>query len=421
MTDHRLRVRLAAAGLSADQLLDIAAAALNLVPADYSIHANVNKTIAAARPLPSWAIDKVLISPDLCPHIFAHMELNDVAAAAACKQWSMCWHAMLVERRVLKKQILAPPQHFKMHVSRLLTLPDDLRVCLLKPRNASRYQAEGDVRVYDAACTDGNLQLTKRNVLCLGPESEHPYWSVRDAHALYYVNIAEGGKAILLKLSIGEGGHLQKDTARELPHDTSRIHGLALDAGKLYFLNAVLPGHEMTVYDAKTLQHQSVFRLELPPWVPRAVHPRYCDMVAHRGHFYMASPEDNCIIVMTTSGEHVRRINGSSRMRHSLEHPFALSIFEERMYVLGAARVDDDELVDPLDDDERIFNNTLCVIDLEGGHPLQCIDLHELAPHLDVYQHPEVEADQFSLCVTRAGVIIANWNHAEIVAVPFVV
>ena len=95
----RLALRLGA--LSRDELLELAADALDELPEPHRLHRRADALIAQRKPLPSWCVDKVLLSPDLLPHVVESLSLGDVAASTACKAWAGAWTALLGRRRYL--------------------------------------------------------------------------------------------------------------------------------------------------------------------------------------------------------------------------------------------------------------------------------------------------------------------------------
>ena len=44
--------------------------------------------LAAHKPLPQWAVEGVLLSSDLVPHLLAPLQLKDGAVAAVCSRWA---------------------------------------------------------------------------------------------------------------------------------------------------------------------------------------------------------------------------------------------------------------------------------------------------------------------------------------------
>ena len=70
--------------------------------------AQAEAVLAAHQPVPQWAVEGVLLSSDLVPHVLAPLEQEDGAAAAACSAWAAAWRATAEGRRKLKQV----PFHF---------------------------------------------------------------------------------------------------------------------------------------------------------------------------------------------------------------------------------------------------------------------------------------------------------------------
>jgi len=92
---QRLSTRLAA--LPHEALLKIAALGCAL---DEEVKGCAEALLAHHSPLPSWCVD-MLLSPDLLPHFFASLTLEDASAAAVCTAWAATWAGLLVRRRHL--------------------------------------------------------------------------------------------------------------------------------------------------------------------------------------------------------------------------------------------------------------------------------------------------------------------------------
>ena len=98
MPSDRLILRLSQ--LPHDVLAELAA---QLCSESAALQAMTDECLATHKPLPLWAVDRVLLSPDLMPHILGPLELEDAAAAAVCSQWSVGWKATNEPRRRLKQ------------------------------------------------------------------------------------------------------------------------------------------------------------------------------------------------------------------------------------------------------------------------------------------------------------------------------
>ena len=101
----RMAARLA--GLSHAQLMEIAAAGCE---ASTEVKNRADALLAAHKPLAQWAVEGVLLSSDLVPHLLAPLQLEDGAAAAVCSRWAEGWKATSEGRRRLRKVAFDFPQ-----------------------------------------------------------------------------------------------------------------------------------------------------------------------------------------------------------------------------------------------------------------------------------------------------------------------
>ena len=101
----RMAARLA--DLSHAQLVEIAAAGCE---ASTEVKNRADALLAAHKPLAQWAVEGVLLSSDLVPHLLAPLQLEDGAAAAVCSRWAEGWKATSEGRRRLRKVAFDFPQ-----------------------------------------------------------------------------------------------------------------------------------------------------------------------------------------------------------------------------------------------------------------------------------------------------------------------
>ena len=95
------------AELSHAQLLEIAAAGCE---ASTEVKNQADAILATHKPLPQWAVEGVLHSSDLLPHVLSLLQLKDGAAAAVCSQWADDWKATSEGRRHLTRAPFNFPQ-----------------------------------------------------------------------------------------------------------------------------------------------------------------------------------------------------------------------------------------------------------------------------------------------------------------------
>ena len=101
----RIAARLA--DLSHAQLVEIAAAGCE---ASTEVKNRADALLAAHKPLAQWAVEGVLLSSDLVPHLLAPLQLEDGAAAAVCSRWAEGWKATSEGRRRLTRVAFDFPQ-----------------------------------------------------------------------------------------------------------------------------------------------------------------------------------------------------------------------------------------------------------------------------------------------------------------------
>ena len=101
------RIALRLADLSHAQLLEIAAAGCE---ASTKVKNRADAILAAHKPLAQWAVEGVLLSSDLLPHLLAPLQLQDGAAAAVCSRWADGWKATSEGRRRLTRVAFDFPQ-----------------------------------------------------------------------------------------------------------------------------------------------------------------------------------------------------------------------------------------------------------------------------------------------------------------------
>ena len=93
-------------------LASLCAQASNELPNNIA-QRRIDACCAEHDPLPAWAVSDVLLSPDLLPHIFAHVEMKEHLAALACTAWRDAWRATDDKRRGLRfDEIIQLPAEF---------------------------------------------------------------------------------------------------------------------------------------------------------------------------------------------------------------------------------------------------------------------------------------------------------------------
>ena len=343
----RMAARLA--DLSHAQLVEIAAAGCD---ASTEVKNRADAILAAHKPLAQWAVEGVLLSSDLVPHLLAPLQLEDGAAAAVCSRWAEGWKATEEGRRRLRKVTFDFPH-------------EDL---------------PGAGEPYDMAVVPGDdEQLIVRagsSVHILGRDSfELPSFELPSFELpSIYGNVAASEEFIYANEENNEvycRTHDGTEVAKYEEQD-KRIASLALAPGGLLFcLLYVMDVHtqdEIVALDAQTLQPRHRFGLSLLKYT--------CGMVVVGEELFVGDTGNDRLQVFSLAGEHRRSITGEWKQ------PLSLCFVKDRLYLIEEYDDEEDDegnLINPLQG-ARIF-----VLSLQGDT-------------LQVYTHP-VEWQTFkSLC-----------------------
>ena len=87
------------------------------------------RRVAPLVPLPDEIVERVLLSPDLVPHILGPLDAEDGAAAAVCSQWLAGWKETNEPRRRLKEVPLDLPEELHTASDPLCSLRDHAAAC----------------------------------------------------------------------------------------------------------------------------------------------------------------------------------------------------------------------------------------------------------------------------------------------------
>ena len=355
----RLAARLA--DLSHAQLVEIAAAGCE---ASAEVKNRADALLAAHKPLAQWAVEGVLLSSDLVPHLLAPLQLEDGAAAAVCSLWLEGWKATSEGRRRLTRVAFDFPRHLLGKDSFVMAeIPGDNEQLLVKSGALVR-----------------NLG---RDMSSSGPSFELPnfYGNVVASEEFIY-NTQDLSKEVYCRTHDGT------EVAKYEEQDKA-IASLALAPGGLLFcLLYVMDVHtqdEIVALDAQTLQPRHRFGLSL---LNAAV-----GMAVVGEELFVCDCGNDRLQVFSLAGEHRRSITGSWK------RPTALYFVKDRLYLVEEEDTEeggDGELINPLRG-RRIF-----VLSLQGEtlqvytHPVEgqifraaevpvlcCFDGKLLAPVLD--------------------------------------
>ena len=148
-------------------------------------------------PLPDEIVERVLLSPDLVPHILGPLKAEDGAAAAVCSQWLAGWKETNEPRRRLREVPFDLPEE--------LQTADD-------PLWSLHVAATPDGRLVASARTENQLHILDRNMRVLQSVTDQlGSWSVAyrhpvaaDDHSVYYVagSHQPGSSGVMLRTSL---------------------------------------------------------------------------------------------------------------------------------------------------------------------------------------------------------------------------
>ena len=345
----RIAARLA--DLSHAQLVEIAAAGCE---ASTQIKNRADALLAAHKPLAQWAVEGVLLSSDLVPHLLAPLQLEDGAAAAVCSRWAECWKATSEGRRILRKVVLGFPPDL---------LGEDLEAL-------ATVMPGGDEQL---VVKSGSLVHILRRDMSVVSSFEVQSWG-GVAASKEFIYVAHGHKHIT---SLTHNG---TEVAKYQDPD-KRIAFPVLGPGGLLFCN-LFDGEddstqdEIVALDAQTMQPRHRFGLSLlkeAGW-----------MAVGGEELFVCDHNNDRLQVFSLAGEHRRSITGEWKQ------PIALCFVKGRLYLVEDCGDEDEEgeLINP-QQGRRIF-----VLSLQGDT-------------LQVYTHPLIEGLTFEALCCFDGKLLA--------------
>jgi len=358
------RVAARLADLSHAQLLEIAAAGCE---ASTQIMKRPDALLAAHKPLALWAVEGVLLSSDLVPHLLAPLQLEDGAAAAVCSQWAEGWKATSEGRRRLTQVALDFP-----HGDLLGEYSLSMAVV-----------PGGDEQLVVRSCHTARI-LARDMSTVSGFEMPSGFGNLAASQEFIYATEAENDIRCFT--------HAGTEVARWEDPD-KYVAWPVLGPGGLLFCNLYEEGKpeqdEIVALDAQTLQPRSRFGLSLLNDAG--------GMAVIGEELFVCDRGNDRLQVFSLAGEHRRSITGEWK------RPRSLCFVKDRLYLLEEQDYDRDEegkLMNPLGG-RRIF-----VLSLQGDilqvymHPVEgqfifenlcCFDGKLLAPSETTYSRELVE------------------------------
>ena len=370
MAPSRLAMRLGE--LSHAQLLQIAVAGCE---ASSEINNLADAFFATHKPLPQWAVEGVLLSNDLVPHVLAPLQLEDGAAAAVCSSWADAWKATSEARRHLRRVAFDIPQD-------LLGMADYFELVAIS--------GDTDAEPQLLVRSGGTVRILARNMCTKRSLFDADF--DRDDSV-----IAADGQSIYVIVRSGQPLQPGSVTVRRLAHDGSELafyedhkfpfRGVLARGGYFFCVGQGLDDHddEILVLDAQSLQPRYRFGLSLFNGA--------ADIVLIDGSLVVCDTENDRLQVFSLTGEHLCSITGEWK------RPVGLCFVKDRLYLIEESQDEDDvdeseELYEPLRG-RRIF-----VLSLQGDT-------------LEVFQNP-VEGHSFDgTIVYFDGMLLAPFQRTK--------
>jgi hypothetical protein len=322
----RLSLRLGQ--LPHDVLAELAAQLCSDSPA---LQAAAEECMAAHTPLPHEPVERVLLSPDLVPHILGPLESEDGAAAAVCSQWLVGWKATNEPpRRRLKPVPLDFPEEFVTSSGfRMAGTPDGRLV--VRTSNVLRI-------------LDSNMRVLQETQ---GENHAHPFAANDDS--LFY---ASYGPSALRRYS--HDGTVDAEYQLE----DYEFHCPVLAPGGLLFCVIYMDDDrdEIIALDAQTLQLRHRFGLGLLYGV--------LHLAVVGDELYAGDTGNDRLQVFSLTGEHRRSITGEWRS------PESLCFAKDRLYLVerkpDMEDREEDEDGEPVEPAFPLQGRRILVLSLQG-------------------------------------------------------
>ena len=352
-----------------------------------------NAMMATARPTPAWAVQGVLLSPDLLSQTFKHLDLGSFAAASVCSEWRRQWKSMLVEKRILMKVVQTLPMSRPMNAPvRMAVLPDG-HVCVTL-QNKVDYGA-GEVAVFE--CNDGVIGQKVNK--CTVP---FPYGVAVLDGAVYMSN---PDPQFVARCHFQDG---QLTVASQRDVDFCPLTMVAKD-DLLYVIAEFDVQGEDEDEDAWTITQivsldrdlNEVARFPLPDRIfdlKDDGHGARQGLASHGAHLFVVSTSCSQIFVFSTAGQLVKTIAGDFGC------PSAISIFDDRIYLLSC-RPD-------TDDDDADYLSEVHVLSIEG-----CPTQPPL--RLPILLRRKGQHEQMEIFATKERVYVSDWEGKRLFAIAF--
>ena len=351
MPPDRLSLRLGQ--LPHDVLAELAARLCSDSPA---LKAAAEECMAAHTPLPHELVERVLLSPDLVPHLLGPLVAEDGAAAAVCSQWLAGWKATNEPRRRLKQVPLDLPEELVTNAVALAGTPDGR--LLVKTNN--------EVHILDSSM----------RVLQTVADGEYSTLFAADDDSIF--DCRSDGET--LRRSSHDG-----TVHTEYQLESYSFYSPVLAPGGLLFCvlcensegDPTFEPDAIIAVDAQTLQPRHRFGLGLL----NDAH----QLVVVADELYVCDTGNDRLQVFSLSGEHRRSITGDWKS------PMSLCFAKDRLYLVESDRQDDR-------DPSPVQGRRILVLSLEG-------DI------LQVVTHPTLPTADFDWLCCFDDKLLAPYNY----------
>jgi hypothetical protein len=363
MPSDRLSLRLGQ--LPHDMLAELAARLCSDSPA---LQAAAEECMAAHTPLPHELVERVLLSPDLTPHILGPLEAEDGAAAAVCSQWLVGWKATNEPRRRLKQVPLDLPEEVFAGLDVQMTSTPDGRLVVLEGQKV--HILDRSMRV---------LQTVPGKYYCLIAASDD---------SIFYASFDWPVVRRMVCRSSHDG---TVDAVYQREH--YQFYCPVLAPGGLLFCVMFEQGgqedwNEIIALDAQTMQLRQRFG--------RGLLSGAVQLAVVADELYVCDTGNDRLQVFSLTGEHRRSITGEWRA------PEILCFAKDRLYLVERDPEDEDHEED--EDGESA----------EPAFPLQGRRILVLSLQGDILQvvtHPTEPTARFQSICCFGRKLLASYNY----------
>jgi hypothetical protein len=331
-----------------------------------ALQAAAEECMAAHNPLPHWAVERVLLSADLVPHLLGPLGVEDGAAAAVCSQWLAGWKATNEPRRQLKPVPFDFPEELLTYEMSMTGTPD------------------GRLVVRDPLPKRTSILDSNMRVLQTVPGENHRCLIAASDDSLFYASYDPP--------ALRRSSH-DSTVEAEYQLEDYRFHCPVLAPGGLLFCVMFEQGgqedwNEIIALDAQTMQLRHRFGLGLLNDAEQ--------LAVVADELYVCDTGNHRLQVFSLTGEHRRSITGEWRS------PRRLCFAKDRLYLVEFDPEEEDHEED--EDGESA----------EPAFPLQGRRILVLSLQGDILQvvtHPTESTAKFTSICCFDRKLLANFNY----------